>query len=175
MFTYTKMSAEEFSQKLTGGQHFSIVVPNDNFEISLLNKVLIDELHLMFEGEDDEYDKFDALCSYIWYDGYGRFFFDLSEDPQYTPDKLSFYISVFNLDELDELDEMLEMIRYEEMKEIDLVHYKNDQDELDELDEGPTNCDYEFYAYSHYEGIMNIDLNDAIRLMMSNHIQKNMR
>ena len=148
MFTNEKISAEEFNDKLSGGQVFSIVVPNDSFELSLLRKVLIDELHLMFEGED--YDKFGLLCDYIWYDDDGRFFFDLSEDPEYTPDKLSFYINVFRLGEVSE--EICE--------------------ECGELFEDETECDYEFYVYSHYKGVMKIDLSEAINIIMSNKIQK---
>ena len=66
MFTYIKISAEEFNQKLTEGQGFSVVVPHDNFEISMLYKIIIDELFLTFDGED--YNKLEALCSYIYYD-----------------------------------------------------------------------------------------------------------
>jgi len=168
MFTYTKMSAEEFNKRLSGGQHFSIVAPNDSFEISFLHKVLIDELHLMFGGTDKDYDKFDQLCNYIWYDSDGRFFFDLSEDPKYTTDKLAFYVSVFNVDE-DGEDKYEEDEEDEDpFDEDDLVSY--DADET--LTQNTADYDYEFYVYSHYKGLMKIELSDAIGLMMSNPIQK---
>ena len=156
MFTYMKMSAEEFDKKLSGGQSFSVVSPNDNFEESLLRKVLIDELHLMFDGENEDYDKFDLLCNYIWYDSDGRFFFDLSDYPEHTNEKLSFYVSVFKSD-------LLESVfgEYD-----DLVHYEGNENE------NITDIDYEFYVYSHYKGVMNIDLNEAIGIMMNNSIQK---
>ena len=159
MFTYIKMSAEEFDQKLSEGQYFSIVSPNDNFEISFLYKVLIDELHLMFEGKD--YDKFGKLCDSIQYDSDGRFFFDLSENPEYTTDKLAFYVGVFELNTEDE-DE------YEYNEEDNLVFYDNAEEET----QGSVDYEYDFYIYSHYKGIMKIELSDAIGLMMSNSIKK---
>jgi len=154
MFTYIKMSAEEFNKKISGGQVFSIVVPNDAFEESLLKKVLIDELHLMFSGEEeDDYDKFDLLCSYIWYDEKGRFFFDLSEYPVYTTDKLSFYVNVFKSEMFEDISEEYD----------DLVLYEESED---------ATVDYEFYVYSHNQGVMSIELDEAIKIMMKNSIQK---
>jgi len=153
------MSAEEFDKKLSGGQHFSIVAPNDNFEISFLYKVLINELLLMFEGED--YDKFCMLCDYIWYDSEGRFFFDSSENPEYTNDKLAFYVSVFALHDEDGCEEPF--------VENGLVFY----DDAEEEDTQSTaDCEYDFYVYSHYKGVMKIELGDAIELMMSIPVKK---
>jgi len=171
MFTYIKMSAEEFDKKLSGGQYFSIVVPNDNFELSLLYKIVIDELHLMFEGPNKDYEKFDQLCNYIWYDSNGRFFLDLSEDPEYTPDKLAFYVSVFDEDieryedglDKDGLDED------DENEEENLVFYDNEEEDRTQ---NVVDYSYEFYVYSHYKGIMKIELDDAIKLIMSNPIQQ---
>ena len=159
MFTYIKMSAEEFNKKLSGGQHFSIVAPNDNFEISFLYKVLINELLLMFEGED--YDKFCKLCDYIWYDSDGRFFFDSSENPEYTNDRLAFYVGVFILNNEDSYEEDLFVGE-------NLVFYDNTEEETQSTED----YEYDFYIYSHYKGIMKIELGDAIGMMMSSPIQK---
>jgi hypothetical protein len=162
MFTHIKMSAEEFNCQLSEGQNFSIIIPNDNFEISLLYKVLIDELNLMFEGED--YDKFNMLCNYIWYDSGGRFFFDFSGDPRYTDDKLSFYIVVFSLDEFEFEDEDEEKLEVQDLVFYDAIKEEETQNTVDR--------EYEFYVYSHYKGLMKIELAEAIDMMMSNPIQK---
>ena len=166
MFTYIKMSAEEFNDKLSEGQDFSIVVPQDDFEISLLHKVLIDELHLMFEGKITAYDKFDTLCNYIYYDGNGRFFFDLSEDPKCSNDKIAFYIAVYGSSEL-EFDEEGEFID-PPPEDMNLVSYDVMEDDVLSTEDR----EYSFEIYSHHKGLMKIDLRETIGLMMSNTIKK---
>ena len=161
MFTRIRMSAEEFCDKFTEGQEFSIVVPLDNFEINLLYKVLINELFLTFNGKN--YDKFDMLCSYIYYDNSsdGRFFFDLSEDPEYTDDKIAFHVVVHGSDEF---DEVLDLVG-----DKGLVSYNVIEEEATQSTE---NKDFEFDVYSYYKGLMKIDLREAIKMMMSNTIKK---
>jgi len=161
MFTRIRMSAEEFCDKFTEGQEFSIVVPLDNFEINLLYKVLINELFLTFNGKN--YDKFDMLCSYIYYDNSsdGRFFFDLSEDPEYTDDKIAFHVVVHGSDEF---DEVLDLVG-----DKGLVSYNVIEEEATQSTE---NKDFEFDVYSYYKGLMKIDLREAIGMMMSNTIKK---
>ena len=172
MFTRIRMSAEEFCDKFTEGQEFSIVVPLDNFEINLLYKVLINELFLTFNGKN--YDKFDMLCSYIYYDNSsdGRFFFDLSEDPEYTDDKIAFHVVVHGSDEFDE-DEFIEKVENGEVLDLvgdkGLVSYNVIEEEATQSTE---NKDFEFDVYSYYKGLMKIDLREAIGLMMSNTIKK---
>jgi len=167
MFTYIKMSAEEFNQKLMEGQDFSIVAPHDNFEISMLYKVLIDELSLVFDGKD--YDKFDALCNYIYYDSSseGRFFFDLSENPKYGNDKIAFYVVVHGSNEVEFDEDEGEFI--EPVEDACLVSYNIMEEEPMQDTE---DRDYEFDVHSHYKGLMKIDLREAIGMMMSNAIKK---
>jgi hypothetical protein len=166
------MSAEDFVGKLTEGQKFSIVAPHDNFEINLLQKILLDELFLVFNGKD--YDKFDTLCNYIYYDSNseGRFFFDLSEDPRYDGNQIAFYVIVHGSDEFDE-DEFIELVENGEYvipsQDECLVAYNVMEEEMTRSSEDK---DYDFDVYFHHRGLMKIDLREAIGIMMSNTIQK---